>query len=433
MTMPTGKTSTSDRRYDRFRQEVVSGGTDRPKPADEDAIGGTWAGRLAALVIVSLFVWLAFVNAWMFLFAMGILVSVFLHETGHFVTARLTGMKATQFFLGFGPRMWSFRRGETEYGARLLPLGAFVKIIGMSRLDDVPLEDEARTYRQQSYPKRMLVISAGSLMHMLIAVVLLFSVFSTRGQMEDVAGAEIGALSEQGPAETAGLRVDDRIVAIDGQAVADPEALGALVRGYDPGEGVEVTVLRDGEPTTIDVVLGANTDRQSEYFGAAMLGVSSAPASEWQPMSIGRAAVSSVTEVIPVTWESTKGVVKVLNPVNIWAHLSGESDDLATRPTTVVGVTQVSATVGENEGLVGVIYLLAVLNVFVGVFNMFPLLPLDGGHAAVATYERIREGRTRRRYFADVERLMPFAMGVIAVLLVLFMAGFYLDISEPLR
>ena len=122
----------------------------------------------------------------------------------------------------------------------------------------------------------------------------------------------------------------------------------------------------------------------------------------------------------------------MLNPVNIWNHLSGETDDLATRPTTVVGITQVSGTVGENEGLIGVLYLLAALNVFVGVFNMFPLLPLDGGHAAIATYERVRE-RGGRRYFADVSKLMPFAMGVIIVLLALFMSGLYLDVTQPLR
>ena len=136
----------------------------------------------------------------MLLFAVGIIVSVFLHETGHFVTARVTGMKATQFFLGFGPRLWSFRRGETEYGVRLLPLGAFVKILGMTRMDEVPIEDEARTYRQQSYPKRMLVITAGSLMHMLIAVVLLFSVFVTKGRPDTMPGAEVGADSVRGRA-----------------------------------------------------------------------------------------------------------------------------------------------------------------------------------------------------------------------------------------
>ena len=113
-------------------------------------------------------------------------------------------------------------------------------------------------------------------------------------------------------------------------------------------------------------------------------------------------------------------------------HLTGRTEDLATRPTTLIGVTQVSGAVGEAEGLIGVIYILAALNVFVGVFNMFPLLPLDGGHAAVAAYERVREGRSRRRYYADVNKLMPFAMGVIVVLLVLFMSGLYLDLTKSL-
>src|SRR5690606_33887220 len=132
-------------------------------------------------------------------------------------------------------------------------------------------------------------------------------------------------------------------------------------------------------------------------------------------------------------WESTKGVVKVLNPVNIIDHLTGETDDLTTRPTTLVGATDVSCTIGAEEGLAGILLMLAALNVFIGVFNMFPLLPLDGGHAAIAVYERIREiGRGGRRYFTDVSRLMPFAMGVIAVLLFLFMSGLYLDIAKPL-
>ena len=148
--------------------------------------------------------WLAVVNIWMFVFVVGILISVFLHETGHFVTARLTGMKATQFFLGFGPRIWSFRRGETEYGVRALPLGAFVRIIGMNNLDDVPPEDEARTYRQQSYPRRMLVITAGSLMHLLIAIVLLFTVFAGRASSSSARAPRSAALPTNGPAEEAG-------------------------------------------------------------------------------------------------------------------------------------------------------------------------------------------------------------------------------------
>ncbi len=111
-------------------------------------------------------------------------------------------------------------------------------------------------------------------------------------------------------------------------------------------------------------------------------------------MSLASAARRSITDLFPSAWEST-GMVKVLNPVNIFRHLTGQNDDIATQPTTVVGVTRASGSIGDTDGLGGIIYLLAAVNVFIGVFNMFPLLPFDGGHAAIATYERIREGRVR--------------------------------------
>lgn len=418
-------------RYGRFGSEVMAGGSVTERTAEETDPGAGWPGAIAGLAIVALFAWLAVTNAWMFIFSVGIIVSVFLHETGHFVTARLTGMKATQFFLGFGPRVWSFRRGETEYGARALPLGAYVRIIGMNNMDDVPLADEGRTYRQKSFPRRLLVISAGSLMHLLIAVVLLFTVFSLRGELVERSGAEVGAVSANGPAAEAGLEAGDVIMSIDGQAVNGPEELGTAVRSFRPSDVVDVVVERDGAVLTLATGLGANTDEGSELFGSALLGVTSRTATTWEEMSIGEAATSSVTELLPVTWQSTKGVVQVLNPVNIIDHLTGNSDDPSTRPTTVVGITQVSGAIGETQGIMGVLYLLAVLNVFVGVFNMFPLLPLDGGHAAIAVYERVRE-RGGRRYFADVSKLMPFAMGVIVVLLALFMSGLYLDVAKPL-
>lgn len=435
-------------RYKRFENELMAGGSVRdlppPPPQESSRTGGsggpdgdgenpsTAQGILGIGVIVALFAWLALVSGWMFVFAAGILVSVFLHESGHFLTARWTGMKATQFFIGFGPRIWSFQRGETEYGLRVLPLGAFVRIIGMNNMDEVPAADEARTYRQKSYPRRMLVISAGSIMHLLLAIVLLFAVFATRGQLEPVDGARVAALEEGGPAETAGLEGDDVIVDVGGLAVTSPDELGAAVRDHEPGEVVDVTVRRDGELVTLPASLVSNEDSASEHQGSAFLGVSTTQGAEWVDRSIGSAAVSSVTELPDVTWQSVKGVVTVLNPVNIFEHLAGTSDDITTRPTSLVGATQVSGSLGETQGLVGVVYLLAVLNIFIGVFNMFPLLPLDGGHAAIATYERVRERRRSDRYFADVSKMMPFALGVITVLMFLFVSSLYLDITEPL-
>jgi len=420
-------------RFEQLKNELGGGGSvTEPVVVDEQPAGPSpLSSGLATAAILGLLVWLGFTNPWMLVFAVGILISVFLHELGHFITARWTGMKATQFFLGIGPRLWSFRRGETEYGLRAVPVAAFVRIIGMSNLDEVPPQDEARTYRQQSYPKRMLVISAGSLMHIVIAILLLFSVFGTRGELRDVDGARVVALEKGGPAELAGVESDDIITGIDGTAVADPEELGEIVRTSQPGDPVTITVRRDGELRDIEASLGANTDEDSPNFGRAMLGVGTNEGAEFVDVSIATAATRSVTELGPVTWQSAKGVFTVLNPVNIYSHVVGDNDDITTRPTTLVGVTQVSGVIGDSQGLVGVIYLLAILNVFVGVFNMFPLLPLDGGHAAIATYERLRS-RNGRRYFADITKMMPFAVAVMAVLLVLFMSGLYLDVTEPL-
>lgn len=420
-------------RYDRFRNEVMAGGSVTEAPVDQDP-PATLAGKLTGIVILGLLVLLAFVNTWMFIFVIGIIISVFLHEAGHYVTARLTGMKATQFFLGFGPRLWSFRRGETEYGVRALPLGAYVRIIGMNNMDEVPPADEARTYRQQTFPRRLLVISAGSIMHMLVAVVLLFAVYSMKGEPVQLPGAAVTTIQVGGPAAAAGIAPDDVVLSVDGADVTGPDELGRAVRSHEPGDVVSVVIARDGVEETVAATLGRNSNRDDPNFGQALLGVGSSGVYGWEERPVGGAAVNSVTDLFPVAWDSAEGVVKVLNPVNIVNQLTGESDDLATRPTTVVGITQVSGSVGESEGFLGVLYILAGLNVFVGVFNMFPLLPLDGGHAAIAIYERFRErGGRYRRYFTDVSKLMPFAMGVIVVLLFLFMSGLYLDIARPLR
>jgi membrane-associated protease RseP (regulator of RpoE activity) len=414
--------------YEKFKHEMVAGGSVEEKPDDE--LAGGWRGAVGVVAIVALLALLALANVWWFVFVVGLLVAIFMHELGHFVTARWTGMKATQFFIGFGPRLWSFRRGETEYGVRALPLGAFVRIIGMNNMDDVPPHEEARTYRQQSYPKRMLVITAGSLMHMILAVALLFTVYVIDGERVLRDGAQIQLIEPSGSAAAAGLREGDVVVAIDGATIASPDDLGRTIRTYQPGDVVEMTVRRDGATTTVPVGLGANTDEGSPLFGKPYIGVATGGLVETVDHSVGQAAVNSVTDIFPTAWQSVKGVVQVLNPVNVISHLTGENDDVGTRPTTLVGVTGVSDDVGRSQGFIGILYLLAVLNVFVGVFNMFPLLPLDGGHAAIATYERLRE-RGGRRYFADVSKLMPFAVAVITVLMFLFLSGLYLDITDP--
>ena len=424
-------------RSDRMKSELMAGGAVVERGDDE--LAGGWKGLLSMAAIVALFVWLAFVNIWMFVFVVGLVISIFLHELGHYLTAKWTGMKVTQFFLFFGPRLWSFRRGETEYGVRALPLGAFVRIIGMNRMDDVEPGDEARSYRQQSFPKRLLVISAGSIMHILIAIVLLFGVYSTQGEItaQDEPRVIVGAAAQELPAWAAGIRDNDEIVSVGGTPITTSIELGETVRTFEPGDVVDLVVIRDGGTLTIPVGLGANTSvpESDSLFGTALLGVRSFSPPLYQQHGIVGSATNAVTDIFPVSWESTKGIVKVLNPVNLVEQLTDtENADPSGRPTTIYGITTVSDDVGEAGGLAGVLYMLAILNIFVGVFNMMPLLPLDGGHAAIAAYERIQEKRRRMtgRYFADVERLMPFAMGVIVVLAMLMFTGLYLDITQPI-
>ena len=424
-------------RSDRMKSELMAGGAVVERGDDE--LAGGWKGLLSMTAIAALFVWLAFVNIWMFVFVVGLVISIFLHELGHYLTAKWTGMKVTQFFLFFGPRLWSFRRGETEYGVRALPLGAFVRIIGMNRMDDVEPGDEERSYRQQSFPKRLLVISAGSIMHILIAIVLLFGVYSTQGEItaQDEPRVIVGAAAQELPAWAAGIRDNDEIVSVGGTPITTSIELGETVRTFEPGDVVDLVVIRDGGTLTIPVGLGANTSvpESDPLFGTALLGVRSFSAPLYQQHGIVGSATNAVTDIFPVSWESTKGIVKVLNPVNLVEQLTDtENADPAGRPTTIYGITTVSDDVGEAGGLAGVLYMLAILNIFVGVFNMMPLLPLDGGHAAIAAYERIQEKRRRMtgRYFADVERLMPFAMGVIVVLAMLMFTGLYLDITQPI-
>ncbi len=238
------------------------------------------------------------------------------------------------------------------------------------------------------------------------------------------------------PPNRPGSRADDQILSVGGITVTNPTELGEAVRSFDPGDMVDIVVVRDDAQQSIPVGLAARTDvpEDNDAFGSTYLGISSFNPIEFIDHSVPAAALNAVTDIVPTAWESTQGVVKALNPVNLITHVNGTNDDLATRPVTLVGVTGLSDDVGDSEGIFGVLWLLAVLNVFVGVFNMFPLLPLDGGHALIAVYERVREGMrgTKERYFADVERLMPFAMAVVIFLVMFMFAGLYLDIAKPL-
>ena len=415
--------------YTKFRNEVMAGGADSPEL--EPTAGGSTA-VIGFAVIIGLLTALYLWSPWAFVFAIGLLISIFLHELGHFVTARWTGMKATQFFLFMGPKLWSFRRGETEYGFRAYPIGAFVRIIGMNNLDVVDPADEPRAYRNKSYPRRMLVITAGSLMHMLIAIALIFGVYAVNGRRVETGRVGIGSVEAGFPANVAGVEPGDIVLSIDGVAPTSPDDFVTQIRSHQPGEPITLVLERDGTTLTKVVGLGANPTAGAG-FGKAFLGVSSGNEVTWNNEAIATAAVDSVKDVGPVMWQSIGGVVKVLNPVNIIGHLTGSNNDLNTRPTTVVGISKLSASIGDESGFGGLLLTLAAVNVFVGLLNLFPVLPFDGGHAAIATYERLRSRRGRAPYRADIAKMIPVAMAMIGVLAMLFLTGLYLDITKPIR
>ncbi|PIE31397.1 MAG: hypothetical protein CSA55_05830 [Ilumatobacter coccineus] len=422
--MKSSSSSSSDRRG-RFVREIAAGGAvseARPEP------GGNPLGLIA---IIALFALLGLGSRWWLIFAIGLLISIVLHELGHFMTARWTGMKVTQFFVGFGPRVWSMHRGETEYGVRALPFGAFVRIIGMNNLDELDDPgDEPFTYRAQTYPRRLLVITAGSLMHLIVAVLLLSVVYTVDGQVvADQPGVYLQAVEPSGPAAQAGLVSGDVVISIDGVEINEFDELGATVRAHAPSDVLSFDLRRGGTDLTAKVTVAANEQPWSPLYGEPYIGVQLGfDRIDHSPPS---AVAHAVIDLGPLSWDMAKGVVKVLNPVNIVSHLVGANDDLTTRPTTLVGVTGISDDVGESQGMMGIFYLLAILNVFVGIFNMLPLLPLDGGHALIATYERVRE-RGGQRYHADVAKAMPIAMAVMMILALLFIAGLYLDLTSPL-
>ena len=412
-------TETRPGRLERMKVEVVSGGTqsaDVPEKADRETM------IIGLLAWVGLFTFLAFNSPWSLVFVVGLIISIMLHELGHFWTARRSGMKATQFFLGFGPRVWSIHRGGVEYGLRAIPLGGFVKIIGMTNVDVVTPEDEPFTYRQGTYARRMWVITAGSAMHMIIALTMVVGLYASFGRVEEAGKVTLFSIGPDTPAEVAGLQENDVVRTVDGTPVTTAEGLRAMLSGTAPGTTLTFSIERAGQPMTITATLIQNPNRTEQ---AGFLGVT--------PNSrdyVQQGIVDSLTEgpkdLLTGVGQAVVGVAKVINPVNVLGHLTGSNTDVSSRPGTIVGATRISDDIGRFDGWAGMLYLVAVVNISVGVFNMFPLLPLDGGHAAIATYERIRS-RRGKRYYADVNKLMPVAAVCIALLAFMFLTGLYLD------
>ncbi|MGH9279132.1 MAG: M50 family metallopeptidase, partial [Acidimicrobiales bacterium] len=372
--------------------------TPPPDPDDTTATppGKAWRRLLAMAAITGVIVLLA-IQAGSFpavVFVFAIVASVTLHEAGHYLVAKKTGMKATEFFFGFGPRLWSFRRGETEYGIKAIPAGGYVKVLGMSTMEQgIDPADESRTYRAQSYPKRVALAAAGVLTQFVIAFILLVFLWTVVGVPVGRPTLEVGSISRldsgPSPAQSAGFKVGDKIVSVDGRPADRWQDLPPYIRER-PNQPITFVVERNGEQVTL-VATPAATNPDGEPVGFVGIG----PEPEVETANPVTAVGRSASDLWGLTQGSVKALGAFVSPSALEDYgnqLSGEPSSPVTdetRPVSVVGVVRI-ADQAADRGMFEFLSILVLLNVFLGVLNLVPLLPLDGGHIAVATYERLR-------------------------------------------
>jgi membrane-associated protease RseP (regulator of RpoE activity) len=384
------------------------------------------------------------------IFVVALLFSIMLHEAGHFVTAKKFGMKVTQFFVGFGQTLWSRRKGETEYGVKAIPAGGFVKIAGMTEMEEVDPADEPRSFRRHPGWQRIIVLAAGSFMHFVLAFVLLFALAVGIGLANPSTSTTVGAIdacvpsslsapcrsaNPASPAKQVGIRAGDKIIAVAGTPVRDWTQMGRVLRRQPAGTPVAVTVQRGGRQLTLGPSLAVVHGRQGSYLGispvvvferAGPLGAVTYAGSKFGQITAGSAGVvTSLPRAIPDLFSKNRA--------------SGPGGQV----TSVVGAADatgqvVAAPISWQARVAVVLLIVASLNIFVGLFNLLPLLPLDGGHLAIVIYERCRARLARLRGKpdpgpVDYRRLVPVSVGVFALLVGFGLLLIMADLVNPVQ
>lgn len=398
-------------------------------------------------------------NMGILLFALSILVVVTIHELGHFTVAKLFDFKAPQFFVGFGPRVWSIKRGETEYGIRAIPAGGFVKIVGMNPYEEIDPADEPRSYPNKPIYQRALLLVAGSATHWVVAFVLLVVTamaigFPTGRATNEVAAVETQLRTEEGvlispdsPASSAGVLPGDRIVAIDGETTPTWPAVREGIRAR-PGESVDFTIVRNGERRVLEVDLAtAYVDDRNRIIEFVPAGEKRAALPGDRREAVGffgvqpepefdkQGPVGAIATGGALTWEVTKlsfrGIGEVFTMVfggELWNALQGDGErEIDEGPLGLVGAGRIASESVERGRFLDFVGLIVGFTIFVGLMNLLPLPPLDGGHLAVLAWEKVT-GKA-----VDVRKLIPIAAAVISFFVVLFVAVLYLDLARPIR
>jgi membrane-associated protease RseP (regulator of RpoE activity) len=402
------------------------------------------------------------------LFALAIFVSVCLHEAGHMLTAKAFGMKVSRYFAGFGPTLFSFRRGETEYGLKALPLGGFVKIVGMTpQDDDVEPADQPRAMWRFPVWKRTIVMSAGSITHFILGFVVLWITLFLVGvpnpaltpdqQPATVTVASCVQASDtatgcapsdpKSPAKEAGLQDGDRITSFDGQSVGTYQDLQKAIRAAKPGPAT-LTYERAGQSHTAQVTLvPASRHAIDDATLSGPVSTVAALGVGWDipkdvPVTVTYGPVESVGKSGTLAGQLFSGIGTAVTNIpkripNLWDALSGKPRD-PNGPISVVGASRLGGESVQHGAWTLFLSFLISLNFFIGVFNLLPLLPLDGGHIAVNLYERVRDTIRARLGMpkmppVDYTRLLPLTYFVILVGGAVSLLTLAADIVNPIR
>jgi membrane-associated protease RseP (regulator of RpoE activity) len=368
-------------------------------------------------------------------FVIALLLSVMVHEFGHYITARKYGMWVSEFFVGFGKRIWSVQRGETEFGVKAIPAGGYCKIEGMSPNDEMPEGQEDRAFYKASSVKKLVVLGAGSFLHFVLGFVLLLTLFAGIGTNQVL--PVINEVVPNSAAQAAGILPGDEIVSINGKKVTEWYKDVEVIR-QSKGSELTLVLSRNGEEITVNTSARlTDLDGTKRY----VLGIVNDVGLKRSGLLVSIKNSATVTKDFLV--ESVKSLGKLPEKIPaLWgATVRGEERD-ANGLVGVVGVARVSGeAVGSDkltpmERLATFVLIVASLNIFVGVFNLLPILPLDGGHMAVAIADSIRaffarlRGRPRPAPI-DVTVLTPITMVVFVVLATLTLLLLVADVINP--
>ncbi len=394
------------------------------------------------------------------LFVLALMLAILFHEGGHFATAKLFGMKVERFFIGFGRTLWSTTRGDTEYGIKALPLGGFCKIAGMSphEGDSNFLEAERRPRRgdaavaEQPQPERpapdptpvermfyskpawqrAIVLAAGSITHFVVALLLIYALLVAIGlQINTNRISEVVPTAPNGakaPAAAAGLRAGDRVVEVDGRAVGDFEALRSAFAGT-AGRSVRLVYERDGKrhETTIVPVPVRDGDQVRGFLGVR---------GTLEKRRFG--PVKGAGESGRLFWAATSGSVKGLGqiipglgdrlrpPPSAAPSGGGGGGDSGGGPVGIIGIARFAGEAVAANEWVAFLLLLIQFNVFVGLFNLLPIPPMDGGYLGFVVWEKLT-GR-----MVDLRKVAPIAAVIVGLLLMLTVGLVWLDITNPI-